>query len=459
MTDRSSENESVDASSWATPTRPERSSPFSRLFGNRSGGPRWIRPQKGIVPDDFRYRLDAMLIPPSTTDRALGEVQRINDWVGAWSRAAQRFLSESRRDESQGDWMRASAARRNAAMCYHVANLLSDDDPRTIRTLRASSVQAFSQSIPKLLFETRKVQLPWRTRELQAYLCKPEDAERPMPLVCLLNGATTTKEELLLWTAPLRAAGFAVLTLDWPGTGEAAGNLKLSSQCDDISDGIYALAMRDRDLDENHIALMGISIGSSVALRAAALDRRIGAVMAVSPPFEPRFWAPNVPPPAARFLVALAGQAASLPYALQDFGVSDLLHRIKCPVLVVGAGQDQLIPPSESMHVAASLGDLATMIWYDQSGHCAYDQIDDWMDIAAQWLFGAFGIEFDEAPAPSTQVEYVISPAPKPQTSAPAPPDEDVVLSFDPAARPERSADQSGEDEPPLPVKPIDPAD
>jgi 2,6-dihydroxypseudooxynicotine hydrolase len=435
MTDHPPENESVEANSWAAPPRPERSSPLSRLFGGRTGGPRWMRSQKSLVPDDFRYRLDAMLIPTSTTERALGEVQRINDWVGAWNRAAQRFLTESRRDDSQGDWMRAAAARRNAAMCYHVANLLSDDDPRTIRTLRASSVQAFSQSIPKLLFETRKVHIRWRTRELQAYLCKPEDAERPMPLVCLLNGATTTKEEVLLWTAPLREAGFAILTLDWPGTGEAAGNLKLSSQCDDITDGIYALATRDLDLDQNQIALLGVSIGSSVALRAAALDRRIGAVMAVSPPFEPRFWAADVPPPAARFLVALAGQAASLPFALQDFGVSDLLHRIKCPVLVVGTGQDRLIPSSESMHVAASLGDLATLIWYEQSGHCAYDQIDDWMEVAAQWLFGAFGIEpVEHAPDRSTQVDAVYSPAPAPRTTAPPVPAEDVVISVDAAA-------------------------
>ncbi len=441
MTDLPDDQDAIEASSWATPpARAERSSPFGRLFGNRGGGPRWLRPQKSIVPDDFRHRLDAMLIPGETIERALGEVHRANDWVGAWNRAAQRFLAESRRDDAHGDWARAAAARRNAAMCYHVANLLSDDDPRTIRTLRASSVQAFSQSIPKLVFETRKLQIPWRTRELQAYLCKPEDGERPMPLVCLLNGATTTKEELLLWSMPLQDAGFAVLALDWPGTGEAAGNYKLSSQCDDITDGIWALAARDRDLDAEHIALMGVSIGSSVALRAAALDRRIGAVMAISPPFEPRFWSANVAPEDARFLVALAGQAAALPYALQDFGISDLLHRVTCPVLVVGAGQDRLIPSSEALHVAASLGDLATLIWYEQDGHCAYGQIDDWMEVAAQWLFGAFGFEIvdetPEPPAPSTQVE----PA-QPEASPSGMVAEDVVIRVDPAARPSRAPD------------------
>lgn len=442
MTDLPPDNEPVAGSSWATPpARSERSSPLSRLFGSRGGGPRWLRPQKSFTPDDFRYRLEAMLIPAETVERALSEVHRANDWVGAWNRAAQRFLAESRRDDAHGDWSRSAAARRNAAMCYHVANLLSDDDPRTIRTLRASSVQAFSQSIPKLIFETRKVQIPWRNRELQAYLCKPEDAERPLPLVCMLNGATTTKEELLLWTAPLRDAGFAILALDWPGTGEAAGNLMLSSDCDDITDGIWTLARRDRDIDAEHIALMGISIGSSVALRAAAFDRRVGAAIAVSPPFEPRYWAADVPPAAARFLVALAGQAAALPFALQDFGVTDLLHRITCPVLVVGAGQDRLIPSAEAMHVASGLGDLATLIWYEQSGHCAYDQIDDWMDVAAQWLFGAFGFEqIDDDSMPSTQVDST-STAPE-GTEGIRAEAEDVVISVDPAARPNRAADK-----------------
>jgi hypothetical protein len=176
-------------------------------------------------------------------------------------------------------------------------------------------------------------------------------------------------------------------------------------------------------------------MGLWVGLSAGAVDCIRGALLVLSEAIAPVFLAAAFRAPAARFLVALAGQAASLPFALQDFGVSDLLHRIKCPVLVVGTGQDRLIPSSESMHVAASLGDLATLIWYEQSGHCAYDQIDDWMEVAAQWLFGAFGIEpVEHAPDRSTQVDAVYSPAPAPRTTAPPVPAEDVVISVDAAA-------------------------
>jgi hypothetical protein len=76
------------------------------------------------------------------------------------------------------------------------------------------------------------------------------------------------------------------------------------------------------------------------------------------------------------------------------------------------------------------------------------------MDVAAQWLFGAFEIEpVEHASGRSTQVDAVYSPPPPPVAA------EDVVISVDPAARPERPPDQSDEDEPPVPSKSSDPAD
>ena len=436
MTDHPPENESVESSSWATPAAARSDRRPSAGFSGRSGGPRWLRPQNGIVPDDFRYRLDAMLIPPpppsarwarcsgSTTGSAPGAGRRsgFSPNRGGTNRRATGCAppppGETPPCATTSPICSATTIRAPFARCAH---------PRC---------RPFRSRCPNCSSKRARCNSAGAPASCKAYLCKPEDAERPMPLVCLLNGATTTKEELLLWTAPLREAGFAVLTLDWPGTGEAAGNLKLSSQCDDITDGIYSLAVHDRDLDAAISRCMGVSIGSSVALRAAALDRRIGAVMAVSPPFEPRFWTANVPP-AGSASSGGAGRAGGLA-AVRACRTS------ACPTCCIesnarcwwsGLGRISSFRSSESMHVAASLGDLATMIWYEQSGHCAYDQIDDWMDVAAQWLFGAFGIETGEEPSPqSTQVEPPAPPAPIAPATPSMPPAEDVVISVDPAA-------------------------
>src|SRR5680860_360156 len=257
------------------------------------------------IPHTLRARFTAMLIPVETIDRALSEVHRLDDWVGAWSRAAQRFMAESRREETAGDWEASAVARRNAAMCYHAAHLVTEDDPRIVRALRASAVQSFSQAITRLVPGTRRVSIPWRTRRLPAYLSIPHEASEPAPLIVMLNGATTTKEEIFLWSDGFLSRGFAILALDWPGTGEAADGQQLSSYCDDMTDGIFALAAAEVGIDEESVAFLGISLGGVVAIRAAATDRRIGAVIAVTPPYDPRPWVNSINPLVAQQLVSL----------------------------------------------------------------------------------------------------------------------------------------------------------
>ena len=79
----------------------------------------------------------------------------------------------------------------------------------------------------------------------------------------------------------------------------------------------------------------------------------------------------------------------------------------------------------------------------------AYDQIDDWMEVAAQWLFGAFGFEEPEpepvappAPTPaSTQVDYPFSTPPPPvgpALLADAPPPRSFASRINFSTRPSR---------------------
>ncbi len=265
-----------------------------------------VRSGRGL-PSSFRARFLAMGLPAETIDRALREVRHLDDWLPAWNRAAQRHMAEARREDSLGHWHEGGLARRNAAMCYHVAHLITDDDPRTVRALRAAGVQAFAQAIRRLMPHTQKVGIPWRATTLPAYLAKPHLHHDRLPLVVLLNGATTTKEETILWSDHFLERGLAVLALDWPGTGEAASDGPLSSHCDDMTDGIIAFAADDGDLDPTRVALVGFSLGGVVAVRAAALDRRVDACVTVTSPYDPRRWIGAVNPIVAHQLVSLAG--------------------------------------------------------------------------------------------------------------------------------------------------------
>ncbi len=342
------------------------------------------------IPQTMRSRFEAMLIPQETISRCLGEVHRLDDWVGAWNRAAQRFMAESRREEQAGDWDASWVARRNAAMCYHAAHLITEDDPRVVRALRASAVQAFSQSITRLVPSTRRVGIPWRTRRLPAYLTIPTDSAKPAPVIVMLNGATTTKEETFLWSLGLQERGFAVIALDWPGTGEAIDGMPLSSYCDDMTDGIFQLIESEPDLASASVAFFGVSLGAVVALRAAANDRRVSAVVALTPPYDPRPWMSAINPLVAQQLVSLAGQAQSLPVLIADFSLPDVIDKIRCPVLVFGAARDLVVPPDESMKLTSALGTLGTLVWYHDGAHGLYDRIDDWSDVTGTWLESVF---------------------------------------------------------------------
>ncbi len=342
-----------------------------------------------------------MRLPPETIDRALGEVRRLEDWLPAWNRAAQRFLNEARREEHAGHWREAAIARRNAAMCYHVAHLITDDDPRTVRALRAAAVQSFSQAITRLLPGARKVAVTWRTVTLPAYLAKPAARVESAPLAVLMNGATTTKEELLLWADPWLERGIAVLALDWPGTGEAARG-PVTGDCDDLTDGIFALAEAE-GLDLSRVALVGFSLGGVIAVKATALDRRIDACIAVTPPFDPSAWLWSVNPLVRQQFLSLSGNASDVQHLAAEFSLRPVVGRLRAPLLVFGAGRDVIVPPDESLYLSAAAGEWATLVWYPRGHHGLYELIDDWTTTAADWLAALWGLP--PTAEPSTRVD------------------------------------------------------
>jgi alpha-beta hydrolase superfamily lysophospholipase len=333
-----------------------------------------------------RGRLATMGLPADVTEHALRRVRSVRDWDVAWTWAAQRFLGEGRVHQRGGQEDAAALSQHHAALAYHLAGMLVFDDPRKIRALRASASSLYARSLPVLRPAVRRVEVPWRTTHLPGYLALPENVCDPSPLVVLLNGTSTSKEETLSWGDAFLEQGLAVLALDWPGSGESSLHVPPTPDCDDFIEGVIAVVSGEPAIDATRIGLVGFSLGGAVAALAAANDRRVGAVVAVTPPFDPQSWFALAQPLLRRHLATVAGGEEHLTRLISGFALPGVIERTRCPVLVFGAGRDLIVPPEEAIRFCFAAGERGTLLWYPDGRHGLYEELSEWTVEAARWL-------------------------------------------------------------------------
>ena len=337
-----------------------------------------------------RGRFLAMGLPEDVIEAVLRHIWSLQGWDLSWTWAAQRFLSEARRHATGQRPREAAIARQHAALSYHAATIGVTDSIKKLRTLRAARTTLFSQALPVLMPTVQRVEIAWRTTLLPGYLTAPALGLGTVPLVVLLNGTTTAKEETLLWVGSLRDQGFAVLCLDWPGTGEAALELDITVDCDDFTDGVFAWARTEPAIDETRVTLVGFSLGGALAVQAAAADRRIAAVITVTAPYDASRWLRYASPVLIEHLVAIGGSDETLTELQRQFALPGVVEQLSCPLLVIGAGADLVMPPAESLRLCAAAGENGTLIWFPDEGHGLYDSVAVWTHEVGRWLHGLF---------------------------------------------------------------------
>jgi alpha-beta hydrolase superfamily lysophospholipase len=354
-----------------------------------------------IIPKSLKARFTAVGIPADIVEETLGTIHSLDQWGDAWIETAQRFLGDYRRQSSGDTAMSADEARRLAAMCYHIAQILIFDDDRTVSLCRASTASLFAQAQLRLFPYAHRVRLPWRTKDLPAYYMVPEDRGQQTGLVVILNGASTAKEETFSWTRAFIQQGLAVIVIDSPGTGEATKVAPYSPDDVDVLDGVFDLVSEQPNLDPRRVSVIGVSMGGNQAMRALAYDRRILAGVAVTPVYDPARWLTHANPLLRAQISTLTGDhERSIDSQTEGFGLAESVSRIRRPVLVFGAGRDVVVPPGDAQLLASKLGAIGTLAWYPEAGHCLYDLIPQWTRESAEWIDAIGRARVGEGDAP-----------------------------------------------------------
>ena len=119
---------------------------------------------------------------------------------------------------------------------------------------------------------------------LMAHFYPPESS--PAPGLLLLHMWQRQKEDWVSLASRFQQQGYAVMTLDLRGHGEsegtAEGTLDPELWTDDIVRAWTVMAEQP-SVDAERTAIVGASIGANLALRAAAIEERVEAVVLLSP--------------------------------------------------------------------------------------------------------------------------------------------------------------------------------
>lgn len=186
----------------------------------------------------------------------------------------------------------------------------------------------------------------WQVQRVEAPLYRGyriQAATRPgRYLAWFIGGLDSRKEiELLGIAREWAQAGVDVLILDLPGQGTRFGAGCLRQHFDAA---VAHIAERTRqEWGYRALAVIGLSLGGHLALRAAALCDAIGAVVSIGGFHDSRV-AGHLPPPVrAHLSAAVEGDAAQQADWLSLQGL-----RLACPALHVHGSHDQLVDAVQS---------------------------------------------------------------------------------------------------------------
>jgi 2,6-dihydroxypseudooxynicotine hydrolase len=328
----------------------------------------------GVDPNDFR----------TTTAR----IERWDEWLDAWSQTGDTHRALAEEARAEGRAQTAGEAFVRAAVCYHFAKFVWVLDVERNRATTEQAIAALYAAHELLDPTAERVEAQLDGGRVVGNLRRPRDADKP-PLVILIPGLDSTKEEFFHWEDVFLTRGMATLSLDGPGQGETGFELDIRPDYEAavgaILDGISARGQGDVDLER--VGAAGVSMGGYYAPRAAAYEPRITAVAGVSGPYDMGAnW--GALPSLTRETLQHHTGASSVEEAHErasELNLRGVAERITQPCLVITGRHDRLIPWEDTKRIADEAPN-ATWVLFDDGNHVCNNIPYKYRPLVGDWM-------------------------------------------------------------------------
>jgi 2,6-dihydroxypseudooxynicotine hydrolase len=315
-----------------------------------------------------------------------GSVETWVEWLPAWHANGDMHARLAWEAEEGGRTRTAGEAWNRAALSYHFGKFVWMLDLDRYRESTFLAVEALRNAHRRLDPDAERLEIPYEGIVLAANLRRPAGAERP-PLVFLLPGLDSTKEEFFAWEEVFLARRMATLSLDGPGQGETGLSSSIEPAYEKAVSATLDFLEPRADLDLERVGLAGVSLGGYYAPRAAAYETRVKAAVGVSGPFDFAACWETMPQPtrdAVRHHVDAADEEEARTKTA-ELNLYDAAPRLDRPYLAIAGRHDRLIPWEQTKRQAdeAPGGEF---VLYEQGNHVCNNLPYLYRPLAADWL-------------------------------------------------------------------------
>lgn len=312
-------------------------------------------------------------------------IRQWSEWLDVWSGYAAAHRTAGEKFEGEQAFISAGNAYRRAAACYHFAKFVWVDDMEKNRVAALAAAELTRRALTLLDPAHRRIKAGSGEFRVAGNLRLPAGQGSPFPVVVLIPGLDSTKEEFPSWEQSFLRRGIATLALDGPGQGEVFHlGTRIQAQYEKSLDVALDALEDDPRVDLSRVGVAGVSLGGHYATRAGAYVDRVRAVVSISGPFKVDVDRAAAHTAAAlRFYVRAASDAEARA-RLAALDLTDVAGRLSKPALFLTGKLDRIVPWEETEKIARR-APQGTFLLYDDGNHGLTNKAEV-RDVSADWL-------------------------------------------------------------------------
>ena len=332
--------------------------------------PRFVA--NGIDVNDFER------IQAATTEWA--------DWAPNWKAVGDMHRELAEEAAAGGRLVSATEAFQRAAWSYHLGKFLWFEDLDLHLEMNALVSAMYARALPHLDPPGERLEFPFEGTTIPGNLRRPREVARP-PVVLLVPGLDSVKEELFAMEQDFLRRGLATLALDGPGQGESAPRFPIRADWSSVVRPIIDTLAARSDVDAGRVGLMGISMGGIYGPLAAAREKRIRALVALAGPYDlSECWAALNPLTRGGYVFyTKSTDEAEAFERSKTLTLHDVLGQVDQPLLVIHGAKDRLFPPEQAERIAREAPN-ATLLMYPDGNHVCNNITYRYRPAMADWL-------------------------------------------------------------------------